>query len=585
MYFDDRLATVLRIGPGGERAARTQFRQLVDLLGSAPRDAAGDLLSLANVRLGELNAAIDAGERAAILREPGMRLRNARLVRWLAEGETAVAAAAMAAARLTAEDWETVIPALPVPARSLLRHRRDLPGGTRDLLARLGIYDLILPEPEQIEGDEALDAHVYAAEAIDEAMDDALELGPEMEILTADDVDDAFADGLEPDSQTGFGELVRRIETFRQARGTLVRRRAPGDAPRLPLGEIDERDTRALQSVDFASDAGGRVVWAAAAAAPMAVGLSLMSSAPDAPARAGEATLAAMRGHQPVRDGRLVIEGAPAIAGEWRVDAAPQFLAGGGFAGYCGRLRRPPRPLREPAPDRARQADLIRQLLHELRTPVNAIQGFAEVIQQQVLGPAPSEYRALSAAIAMDAARILGGFDELDRMARLETGDLTLDAGSSDLAEQLDQAVQRLEGVLRPRTARIAISGTERACIVPLAPDDTAQLAWRVLGTIAGALSPGEVADVFLRRQDGRAMTLIQLPASLEEHDDLFAPVSAAGEKRGVSSGMFGPAFSLRLARAEANSAGGDLVRQGELLILSLPLLTGEMASHSHGSH
>lgn len=572
MYFDDRLATVLRIGPGGERAARTQFRQLVDLLGSAPRDAGGELLALANVRLGELNAAIDAGERAAILREPGMRLRNARLVRWLAEGETQVAAAAMAAARLTPEDWETVIPALPVPARSLLRHRRDLPRGTRDLLARLGIYDLILPEPEQIEGDEvaeALDAHVYA--------DEPLELGPEMEILTEEDID--------AESQTGFGELVRRIESFRQARGTLVRRRPAGEAPRLPLGEIDDRDLRALQSVDFASDAGGRVVWAAAAAAPMAVGLSLMSSAPDAPARAGEATLAAMRGHQPVRDGRLVIEGAPAIAGEWRVDAAPQFLESGGFAGYRGRLRRPPRPLREPAPDRARQADLIRQLLHELRTPVNAIQGFAEVIQQQVLGPAPSEYRALSAAIAMDAARILGGFDELDRMARLETGDLTLDAGSSDLAEQLDQAVQRLDGVLRPRSARIAISGTERACMVPLGPDDAAQLAWRVLGTIAGALSPGEVADVFLRRQDGRAMALIQLPAALEEHDDLFAPVSAAGEKRGVSSGMFGPAFTLRLARAEANAAGGDLVRQGELLILSLPLLTGEMAAHSHGSH
>jgi signal transduction histidine kinase len=590
MYFDDRLATVLRIGPGGERAARTQFRQLVDLLGSASRDATGDLLSEANVRLGELNAAIDAGERAAILREPGTRLRNARLVRWLAEGETQVAAAAMAAARLTPEDWETVIPALPVPARSLLRHRRDLPRATRDLLARLGIYDLILPEPEPIDGADALDAHVYAPEPSDAeqpldahvyAPEEPLELGPEMEILTNDLADDAF----ETDSQTGFGELVRRIETFRRARGTLVRRRAPGDAPLLPLGEIDDRDTRTLHSVDFASDAGGRVVWAAAAAAPMAVGLSLLSSAPDAPARAGEATLAAMRGHQPVRDGRLVIEGAPAIAGEWRVDAAPQFLESGGFAGYCGRLRRPPRPLREPAPDRAHQADLIRQLLHELRTPVNAIQGFAEVIQQQVLGPAPSEYRALSAAIGMDAARILGGFDELDRMARLETGDLTLDAGSSDLAEQLDQAARRLDGVLRPRSARIAVSGTERACLVPLGADDAAQLAWRVLGTIAGALSPGEVADVFLRRQDGRAMTLIQLPAALEDHDDLFAPVSSAGEKRGVSAGMFGPAFSLRLARAEANAAGGDLVRQGELLILSLPLLTGEMAPHSHGSH
>lgn len=574
MYFDDRLATVLRLGAGGERASRTQFRQLIDLLGSAPADASGELLSLAHARLGELNATIDAAERAAILREPGMRLRNAALVRWLAEGETEVAAAAMAAARLSPADWEAVIPGLPVPARSLLRHRRDLPGGTRDLLARLGIHDLVLPEPETVESFDQAGIEVFDPAEL--TVDDLLELGPEMELA---------GDDLEPDSRAGIGDLVRRIESFRQARGTAPRRREPGEAPRLPLGEIDAPDARRFHAVDFASDAAGRIVWAAAEAAPMAVGLSLMSSAPDAPARAGESTLDAMRGRVPITNGRVLIEGAPGIAGEWRLDAAPHFLEGGGFAGYRGRLRRPPRQVRESAGERARQADLIRQLLHELRTPVNAIQGFAEVIQQQVIGPAPSEYRALAAAIAMDAARVLGGFDELDRMARLESGALALSSGTSDLAEQLNQAIHRLDGVLRPRSARIAISGADRPCPVPLAVDDTAQLAWRLLGTIAGALAPGEIADVFLRRQDGRAMVLIQLPAALEEHDDLFAPAQGPGERRSVSAGMFGPAFALRLARAEAAAAGGDLVRQGELLILSIPLLTAEMADHSHGGN
>lgn len=552
MYFDDRLATVLRLGTGGERAVRTQFRQLVDLLGSVPSGASGEMLSLAHVRLAELNAMIDADARAAILREPGMRLRNPRLVRWLSEGETTVAAAAMAAARLKPDDWEALIPTLPVPARALLRHRRDLPDGTRDLLARLGIHDLVLPEPEQIE--------------------EPFELGPEMELA---------GDEIEPESRAGIGELVRRIENFRQTRRDAAGDRPAAATPGLPLDQAGhEQRARALQSFEFASDPGGRIAWAEGTVAPMTVGMMLLSSAPDAPARAGEATLDAMRSHLPVRDGRLVIEGAPAVAGEWRIDAAPRFLEGGGFAGYQGRLRRPARAPREAPVDRARQADLIRQLLHELRTPVNAIQGFAEVIQQQVIGPAPSEYRALAAAIAMDAARILGGFDELDRMARLESGAMALDDSGSDLSEQLDQAVQRLDGVLRPRSARIAISGAGQACPITLGSDDAAQLAWRVLGTIAGALGPGEVSDVFLRRQDGKAMALIQLPASLEEHDDLFAPVSTGGERRSVSSGMFGPAFALRLARAEAAAAGGDLVRQGELLILSLPLLTGQKVNH-----
>jgi hypothetical protein len=37
MHFDDRLATVLRHRAAGERAAKTQFRQLLDLLGERPQ--------------------------------------------------------------------------------------------------------------------------------------------------------------------------------------------------------------------------------------------------------------------------------------------------------------------------------------------------------------------------------------------------------------------------------------------------------------------------------------------------------------------------------------------------------------------
>ena len=43
MHFDDRLATVLRHRAAGERAAKTQFRQLLDLLGEhGITPAAGD---------------------------------------------------------------------------------------------------------------------------------------------------------------------------------------------------------------------------------------------------------------------------------------------------------------------------------------------------------------------------------------------------------------------------------------------------------------------------------------------------------------------------------------------------------------
>ena len=47
----------------------------------------------------------------------------------------------------------------------------------------------------------------------------------------------------------------------------------------------------------------------------------------------------------------------------------------------------------------------------------------------------------------------------------------------------------------------------------------------------------------------------------------------------GLSAGLFGAGFSLRLARAEARAVGGDLSIADEQAVLTLPLLT-EAQSH-----
>ena len=54
---------------------------------------------------------------SAILRAPGLRLRNRALVAWLAERDPQAAAAAMATAQLSESDWLHLIPRLPVTAR------------------------------------------------------------------------------------------------------------------------------------------------------------------------------------------------------------------------------------------------------------------------------------------------------------------------------------------------------------------------------------------------------------------------------------------------------------------------------------
>lgn len=536
MLFDDRLATVLRSGTAGEQAARTQYRQLLDLLGSTPPDADSPLVEAAYRRLAEIAEALPAADQSRIVREPWLRLRNPRLVAHLAAGDPQAAAAAMATARLEEHQWLELIPRLPVTARGFLRHRRDLPQGPQRLLARLGVRDLVLPQPQGLEADPE-------AQAAPE---------PGTEAISA---------------------LVKRIEAFQQAR-----KGSPAQlSPRLPLeGGAPEPAGEHGAACDFSTGPDGRIDWAEGAFGPLLVGIALTSEE-----RLDSGTLAALRAHQPVRGGHLRLLGVPAIAGEWRVDAAPRFSPAGAFAGYLGRLRRPNLAL--PAKSASPAADRMRQVLHELRTPVGAIQGFAEIIQQQLFGAAPNAYRALAAAVGVDAARLLAGFDEIDRMVKLEGGALELSDEGANLRLAVERTLKRLEGATRPRSARIRLLVSGESFAVALGEDDTALLVWRVLATLAGALAPGEIIESTLSGRTDVVELRAELPIGLASVEDPFAS-GVPAQTPAVTAGMFGTGFTLRLARAEAEAAGGGLTIAEEGLILTLPALTGARTAHSHSA-
>ena len=577
MHFDDRLATVLHHRAAGERAARVQFRQLLDLLGD-PADASDPGLTRAAFRrLDALALLIPAAQRERIAGECSPRIRNQRLLAWLASSEPRIALAALSRASLDEGQWTALIPDLPVRARGLLRHRRNLPAAALALLDRLGVHDRALPEPQTEAGAE-LERAPYR---VDGPM--ALDLGsfPAEEYVLGEpaEADEAFqpashtASSAIPDS-SNLGALVKRIEEFQRAR----ERRGPLasiDAPRLPLGgEPAEADARpALKSFLFTTDETGRIDWAEPRAAPLVVGTLLASPADGAPA--GFAQGFSLR--RPVTGAAVELGGAESIAGIWTVEGAPRFAAQGGrFHGFVGRFRR---PAAAPANTRAaRAADRVRQVLHELRTPVTAIQGFAEVIQQQTVGPVPHEYRALAAGIAGDAARMLAGFAEIERLALLEAGTQILPEGTTDFVTVARRQVAQLQTVLSPRVSRLEANWEVSEARVPLAPEPAEMLAWRFLGTIASATAAGEKIALELAAEEDRMRLVAQLPAALAQCEDVFAAeVRPAGGMLGT--GLLGAGFALRLARAEARAAGGDLVRTGlGRIILTLPLADGRTA-------
>lgn len=597
MLFDDRLGTVLRMRASSLPTRRIQLRQIIDLLGTGPGTAQGPAVEAAYARLGELLRDLPVDDAAALLRDRALRLRNPRIVAALGSADARLAAAALERADLHEEQWLDLIPALPAEARQALHQRGDLPPAVRDLLARLGVRgrglppappaaDQIAPAPRAprpapaepvatpptaIETPSMPSQPPQTAAALS-----TTRTGPPVipQFITAEVLPTALPVSARSER---IGAIVKRIEAYRRAKQVVDH--GGGDAPRLPLGEeASQPMTGSVNAVDFATDSRGRITWCEAALAPMLVGQPLGSD---------QAIAQLIRKQQPLSAQTVWLGGAAMIAGRWQIDATPWFdpLAGR-FVGYRGRLRRPAglAPQVQPLlPDS--EADRIRQMLHELRTPVNAIQMGAEIIQQQLYGPSPHEYRALAAAIAVDAARILAAFDELDRLAKLDSGVLDLEPGHGDLALVLQATAGQLDAHTRTRGSGFDLRFETTPALTALAPIELERVVWRVMATLAGTSAPGERLKLRLRRKDDALRADVSLPASLARMDDetLFA-AGPGTVPQVVAAGMFGTGFALRLARAEARAAKGDLRRKGARLRLSLPGLTNLDLHHTHGS-
>ena len=585
MIVDDRLDTVLRTVAAGPTAARTQFLQLVDLLrrddarGAKQHDSALERLDSLTTLLGE-------DERAALLRQT--RLTNAALVARFAAQEPRVALAAIGSARLPEQGWLDLIPALPVRARGFLRHRRDLGANVEALLARLGIDDFGLPLPDGYHALPATPAQTGESGAwpIDEAADGRIAV---LTPATRTPPPSPETDG-QPGRNEGIGAIVRRIEAFRRNRDAAA---APADptAPHLPFSD-EARATAPprITAIDARCDASGGIVQAGVQAGagfgPMLVGFRPFTTEPGAPARCDAATVRAAERHVPIIAGRMELTGSPLIAGAWRIDATPLFSADGGrFTGYHALLRRPAaphvagaetasgRPANDDVPDGS--ADRLRQVLHELRTPINAIQGFAELIQQQLFGETPHQYRGLAASIAADAARMLAGFEEIERLVKLESGRLESEPGETDLAELVGRLLKQLEPATVSRQVRLSFTRPEAPVPVGVARIELERMIWRVFSVMAASAAPGERLATALSEDNGTAVLALPLTASLALHDDetLFAPDQGRGGVQPVSA-MLGHGFALRLAMAEARAAGGRLERRGSKIIVTLPILT-----------
>ncbi|QDX25000.1 sensor histidine kinase [Sphingomonas suaedae] len=356
-----------------------------------------------------------------------------------------------------------------------------------------------------------------------------------------------------PEGPFEIAEVVARIDAFY----TLQQQRRQVEPPPRADG------------FRFETDEQGVIRWIDGVSRAPLIGLSLELNANGDGSRADGVAAGALRQRAPFADARLTVVGESDAAGEWRMSAAPAFdPATGRFSGYRGTARRPRREENAAAPMAVASpaADSLRQLMHELRTPTNAIAGFAEMIEREMLGDAPPFYRERAGTIRMHARALLAAIDDLDIAARIEASALQLSDSDVALRPLLSRIADDLAALAELRGAWIALPVD--TCAVRGDSRAIERMLARMVATLVSAAGDGERIGVQLSAEADLVSIRFDRPAALTDYAD-EAVFGIDDEQEDAA--LLGTGFALRLVRNIARELSGQFITLPDAFVIQLP--------------
>jgi signal transduction histidine kinase len=501
LRFDDRLLTVLNQPATDRHDAAVRWRQLVDLVARAGPNSASPVVAQALESIRSEAPNVEEPLRAAAARAVAALPLPLGLLECFAADRLSVSAPVLAAATLEPAQWRALLAAADDETRRFV---------------------------------EALHPEIAAAADAD--------LTPSLVEPTAEPRKRSRVPA-EPTRPAGpsLHEVVARIERRRRTR---ERQPEGGAGPAVAAGA----------PILFRWECGpsGEIAWVDGAPRGALIGRSIARPQEMEGERLDEDVLRAFAMRAPFRDGSLSLAGDGAVSGEWKISGIPAFEPSDGrFAGYRGLAMReaPAAAARREPLEILSDPDSLRELVHEIKTPLNAIIGFAEIIDGQFLGPADRRYRERAAEIVAQARLLLDAIDDLDFAAKIHSSN---GARRVDLAELLDRSADSLRSFAAERGVEIELASSQRVAPAAVEAELAERLIFRLSTAAIEAAKPRERLRLAVDQAGDHCRFSISRPVALRGMNDaqLFDAVSEEA----------GAGFALRLVRGLARIAGGDLI-------------------------
>ena len=224
------------------------------------------------------------------------------------------------------------------------------------------------------------------------------------------------------------------------------------------------------------------------------------------------------------------------------------------------------------------KTEFVSMVSHELRAPLTAIQGYAELLAEPADLPHRERDECL-ASVKSNAERLLALIDDLLDLARIEAGRIDLHCASIALAPLIDGAARSLRPVIdgKRQTLTVELEGALPTTVWADA-DRVTQILINLISNASKYTPEGGSISVTARRSDDFATVDVRdsgVGLSAEQQAQLFTRFFRAHPRGATRAG--GTGLGLVITRSLVELHGGQITvsstpDHGSTFSFSLPL-------------
>lgn len=210
------------------------------------------------------------------------------------------------------------------------------------------------------------------------------------------------------------------------------------------------------------------------------------------------------------------------------------------------------------------KSNFVNAISHDLKTPLTAILGYAELVEDQVAGPLSPEYRGYMGQIERATRRLEGMVNDLLDFARMDAGTFQLRPEQADLGAAVQEVVESLQPLAEEAHVRLGVELPDEPLALTMDAPRIQRVVTNLVGNALKFTPEGGSVHVKAFRQEGALRTEVTdtgVGIAPEDQAKLFQRFSQlqAGKARGGT----GLGLSISKALVEAH--------QGRIGVMSEP--------------